>query len=214
MKPVSFYHIWVGDARHGSAWKLPAEEHFAALHAAEFNGDVAVGLVGGDAERNEACDWLFDRWPDWRLATAAEEGYEQVTIEALHTWCKTADPATPVFYAHTKGAFQACEMNHRWRRAMTEMLVGGWRDRVADLETYDVSAMHWLTHEQYPDWIHPLKPMAGGNFWWARAGYVVTLDRVTGTPEFPPVNRWAAEGWLGQKFPKVRDLCPGWPLYT
>lgn len=217
-RPIHWYHIWTGDHYHGSAWLPAAEEHFGALVNAEFEGDVCVGIVGGLPERAEAMSWLRGWWPKSRVMVQADEGFEQVTIDAMHSWCKWADPAVPVLYSHTKGALHVGDMNRDWRMAMDELLVGtvgkpNWRECVKSLHSHDAVGCHWLTHKQYPELINPRKPMFGGNFWWANAGYIAKLAPVTGTPERPPVNRWEAEGWMGQGFPKVLDLKPGWPVY-
>ena len=214
VRPVHFFHFWVGDKYHPAAWQQPFSEHFAALNLARFDGDVRVDLVGDLVNRSIGRRELLAAWPEARIEVEAEEGYEQVTLTALRTWAQAADPATPVFYAHGKGSFQPCDMNTRWRRAMDSLLADYWQDRVEDLRTHDVAALHWLTAEQYPQHIDPRRPMAGGNFWWANAGYLARLPELDGTPENPPVNRYGAEGWVGRGFPKVRDLRPGWPCYT
>jgi hypothetical protein len=157
--------------------------------------------------------FLREACPQSEVIVQADEGFEQVTIDVMHAWSKTADPETPVYYAHDKGAFQDHPVNTRWRQAMDGALLYEWEARAAELDEYEAIGLHWLTHEQYPRCIDPRKPMFGGNFWWARAGYLAKLERVRGTPEFPPVNRWEAEGWMGQGFPKVLCLKDGWPVY-
>ena len=205
--PVCYYHCWAGDKHHGSAWREPAEEFVTALLEAEFPGKVRVGISGGLAERMSTAP-VFARLGSAADICAAEpEGFEQVTIEAMHQWAKVADPATPVLYAHTKGAFNATSGNARWRRVMTEHVVGGWRECVAALADHEVAGCHWLTPEAYPEHISPGKPMFGGNFWWARAGYLAVL------PPVETANRWGAEGWLGRGNPKALDLLAGWPYY-
>jgi hypothetical protein len=212
-RPAHWYHLWVGDDYHGSAWLPAAEEHFGALINAEFDGVVYVGIVGGPEQRRECESWLCGWWPDAVLAVEADEGFEQVTIDVMHRWCKGVSAGMPVYYAHTKGALHNGPMNRDWRTAMDEKLLGGWRECVKSLHTHDSVGCHWLTNAQFPQNIDPQAPMWGGNFWWANAGYLAKLDRVRGTAEFPPVNRWCAEGWMGRGFPKVLDLKPGWPLY-
>jgi hypothetical protein len=212
--PVHYYHVWTGDRYHWSCWEMPAQEHFGELRAANFTGEVRVGVAGGMSERLTFIRWLKNAWPESVIAVQADEGFEQVTIDVMHAWAKTADPATPVLYAHTKGALNNVPMNARWRQAMDQLLIEYWPDRVNSLHTYDSVGCHWLTHEQFPAQIDPRAPMWGGNFWWANAGYLAGLERVRGTAEFPPVTRWGAEGWVGRGFPKVLDLKPGWPDYT
>jgi hypothetical protein len=219
-RPAHFYHVWAGDAHHGSAWLEPFQEHFGAMRNAAFKGDVYAGIVGGLPQRAEVMKHLRGWWPESVIAVQADEGFEQVTIEVMHQWAKAAPPDTPVYYAHTKGAFRDTEMNRYWRREMDGHLIGGglavqgghdWRECVDLLKTYDAVGLHWLTRREFP--AHIGTSMFGGNFWWATAGYLAGLERVRGTPEFPPVDRWGAEAWLGQDVPKVHDFKPGWPVY-
>jgi hypothetical protein len=213
-RPAHWYHIWAGDDYHTSMWLPSAEEHFGAMVNAKFDGDVYAGIVGGYKQRTEVVKWLRGWWPEAITVVEADEGFEQVTIDVMHNWCKRADASVPVYYAHTKGALQPGEMNTRWRRAMDDLLMGSWQTCVMSLHSYDAVGCHWLTNAEFPKLIDPMAPVFGGNFWWARAGYLAKLDRVKGTPEFPPVNRWGAEGWMGRGFPKVLDMKPGWPDYT
>jgi hypothetical protein len=211
-RPVHWYHIWAGDGHHGSNWREPAEEHFAALREAEFSGAVMIGLTGGWPEHTEVTRWLDGHWPDWKYGVASREGFEMGTLNALHEYTRKmyVHAATPIFYAHTKGAFQDEPGNHAWRRAMNE-LVYRWRDCVDYLDAgYDAVGLHWLTPQEFPGLIGSGKPMFGGNFWWATAGYLSKLDP-PGGPERNWSNRYTAEAWMGQNDPKVVDLKPGWP---
>ena len=67
-RPVHFYHVWAGDQHHGSAWRKPAVEHFAALRAAEFDGEVRAGVVGGLPEQIMAFEFLRSAWPESSVA--------------------------------------------------------------------------------------------------------------------------------------------------
>jgi hypothetical protein len=57
-----------------------------------------------------------------------------------------------------------------------------------------------------PEWPEQV-PFFAGNFWWARASYLRTLE--------PPLeeSRWQAETWVSLGEPKVYDVLPGWPNY-
>jgi hypothetical protein len=208
VKPVHYYHIWAGDRYHGSAWQTPAVEHFAELKAAGFDGEVRIGLVGGQPERIGVMQFLRTACPQSDIVVQADEGFEMVTIDAMHKACQEElDPFTPVLYAHTKGALNRGPYADKFRRSMTKHVVGGWRECVKSLHSYDATGCHWLTHEQFPQYIDPRRPMFGGNFWWAKAVYLA------GLPPVEYVSRWSAEGWMGQGFPNVADLLPGWPAY-
>ena len=213
--PLHVYHVHVGHGHVSSRWEPVVEEHFRALRDAQFEGRVGVGLVGDQEKRTQAIRMLDKLWPDWWILAAADEGFEQPTIDAMHRVAKDADPATPVLYCHTKGAFQDTPFNRAWRRGMTSDLVGFWQACVMSLNQYDVIGRHWLTHEEFPKTITNGNPMFAGNFWWARAGYLAGLPPVQGGEPGMPLNRYKAEDWIGQgnPSPKVLDLHPGWPDY-
>lgn len=220
MTPVHFYHMHVGHGHVASRWKPVAEEHFARLVTAGFDGDVHVGRVGDPDKRIEAEEWLDDAREGWIEASEADEGYEQVTLRAVHAFAQhyTTDPATPVLYCHTKGAYQDTPFNRAWRRGMEDCLIGGdgaslWKAAVMALHTHDLVGCHWLTHEEFPETVSEGKPMFGGNMWWATAGYLASLPPVEGGDPARGYNRYKAEEWAGQNNPNVLDLKPGWPDY-
>ena len=207
-RPVVFYHLWAGDEHHGANWLPPANEFFTALESSRFDGDVRVGVVGGPEQQGDAARWLQDRRPDWECAAIAHEGYEMVTLHALHQFAKAAHPGTPVLYAHGKGSFGRGEFRDRWRQAMITRAVADWRHCVNSLHSHDAVGCHWLTREEFPGKIGQ-PGVFGGNFWWANAGYLA------GLPPIDPFGtaRHAAEGWVGLNDPKVECLVPGWPAY-
>lgn len=203
-----YYHVWAG-----GSWPVPVREHAQALGAAGFPGPVTVGLVGPPADRQaarEVIEIMFatsgapvpDSWVE------ADEGYEEVTLSALHRDARAGPADYPVLYAHTKGARDDTAYNAMWRWSMTAHVVGGWR-ACAGLVSgdYDTAGCHWITPEQYhnpPD--HPvLTPMYGGNFWWSRTSYLRRL------PAPSQDYRHQAEEWIGLAAPRACDLLPGWP---
>jgi hypothetical protein len=113
--PVHFYHLW-----RGGEWRAIADEHYAALRAAKFTGEVHVITV--------------------------DAGFEDVTLRALRKACESLPGTTPVLYAHAKGAFHPSPANDTWRRRMTEHSVTRWRQSVRELEQCDVSAWAWARY--------------------------------------------------------------------
>jgi hypothetical protein len=190
------------------SWKVPVHEHLRALRDSRFNGSVHVGIVGTPENREAAEHYFVKFWSpavDW--CAKADDGFEQVTLNALHEYVHEDDAARHVLYAHTKGAFQESVQRDLWRESMTAHLVRHGGDlAVPLLETYDAVGLHWLTPEEFP---HRgiTTPFFGGNFWWATAAYLRTLPR-PGTS-----NRFDAEAWIGLGDPKVAVFQPGWPPY-
>lgn len=200
-----FYHVYAG-----GAWAEPAREHAAALVAARFTGHITVGLAGPAQDRAIARTYLAARfadlhgspvdWAEW------DTGFEQTTLTALHQWAQASPGDAIVLYAHTKGAYNQTDWNAAWRRSMTLYVAGGWQECAGILaDGYDTAGCHWLTPEQYPDAENVPSPFYGGNFWWARAGYIATLPPPAGAA------RHDAELWIGLGSPRAYDLLPGWP---
>lgn len=113
-----------------------------------------------------------------------------------------------VLYHHTKGVSTPNQADG-WRRRMENYCVWGWSRCVQALDQgSEVCGCHWLTPEQHPG--HITSPFHGGNFWWSKGSYLVTLPPL---PEPTWQNRYEAETWIGKgpQRPRVTDLCPGWP---
>lgn len=196
-----FYHWYAS-----GAWTAPVREHFAALSAVRFPGQVNVGLVGSPADRNVARERLVFLWPGAEICAEADTGYEEVTLSVLRSWALSAAPTSPVLYAHTKGAYNQGPLNARWREGMTSVVVGQLEACVASLAEADAVGCNWLSAETVAGYAD--RPCFGGNFWWATAGYAATLSEPTNT------SRYDAEAWIGTGHPKVRVLGqPGWPTY-
>jgi hypothetical protein len=194
-----WYHVWCG-----GEWRIPLTEHLGALMAAECEGPLFWGAVGPDGEI-EAAEELIGRPPVVR----ASEGFEQITLQAVHEYARTHDGA--IGYGHTKGAHDNTDFRTQWRRSMTRHVVGNWRENLAALDEYDAVGCHWLTPEQFPPWTGQ-NPEFGdglsffaGNYWIARCDYLRRL------PECPTESRFQAERWIGMGEPNVFDLAPGWP---
>lgn len=200
---IHFYHLWLG-----GAWKPIAAEHFAFLRDHGFSGSVQVGLVGSPEARLEAEAWLDRQW-NYGIAISADEGFEEITLNALHRFAQTVPADTPILYAHNKGAFHAVPEQRWWRQAMMEHLVGDIGRRLPELEDHDVSCWHWLpVGIVSPNGVVFQNAMAGGNFWWARAGYIRQLPPL---PQLDESTRIEAEIWLEKRSPKVAAKSNDWP---
>jgi len=197
-----FYHLWLG-----GAWRVRAAEHFQALRDAGFPGPVHVGLVGPAQDRLAARELLAQQFPVTVVAEA-EAGFEEVTLRALSHRVRQWPGDTAVLYAHAKGTFNATNTNLLWAGAMTDYLVGGWRERVAELARHDLAVQTWLDRETLDPGGRAIgADVAAGNFWWARADYLA------GLPWLPEglTDRYAAEGWVGQDSPAVACQSRDWP---
>jgi hypothetical protein len=199
---IHFYRLWLG-----GEWRRIADEHFAKLREAEFPGQVLVSLIG-DPETRAAARALLPH----DIAVEADTGFEDVTLRAMQQHTRNLPGSTSVLYAHNKGSFHPRPENHVWREDLTRYLVTGWRERVTELKTHDVAAWRWLLPGAHPPGKPELVislPIAGGNFWWARADYL------KGLPELPllrtTADRMQAESWLGLDNPAVACESNEWP---
>ena len=197
MRVSHFYHVYAS-----GSWREPLSEHLWALNEAEYDGAFHVGIVGPPERRAEVLDELnCIRPPD--SATEADDGWEQVTLQPLREYVQRTHSGA-VMYAHTKGAYNTCDINTAWRRSMTAHVVVNWRKWVTAVgKNYDAVGCHWLTPEQYPTAV--TSPFFGGTYWVASVKYLRRL------PECATDSRYDAEAWIGLKNPRVLDLRPGWP---
>lgn len=117
-----------------------------------------------------------------------------------------------VYYSHLKGAIHKGEpMYDLWRQRMQHACVTKWEQCVSDLEKgADAVGIHWLTPEQFGPAVKA--PFFGGNFWWAKASFLLTLPPIKKTA-ITRADFYDAESWIGwgPRRPKIVDYYPGWP---
>ena len=108
--------------------------------------------------------------------------YEGPTIKELWKKCNDTDEEFYVYYVHTKGASYGSNFkSDKWRRAMASVILGaGWRECVDMLKSGKETCGIMRRKNHY-----------AGNFWWARASYIRTLERPKTTR-----NRFYYENWL------------------
>lgn len=190
-----YFHLYAA-----GAWETPTDEFLDAFIDSGLaeESPLYLGVVGSLAQRDEAYRVCAGRVAAIRVVAEADEGWEQLTLEALHR-----DPVGDhILYCHTKGAAVVDDWNAAWRRSMYLSLVTEWRDCLPWLEEYETVGCHWLTNGPCPT---PF-PFWGGNCWWARRSLIERL------PEPQMTTRYDAEAWIGS-VPNVtyHDLRPGWP---
>ncbi len=141
---------------------------------------------------------------------------ENLTIVALHEWCKT-HLGWAVLYFHAKGCTHPADSDYGknvsgpWRRAMMDDLVGGWRNCMADMEAgYDVACSHWL-------WgmADGTQHIPCGNFAWVRSSFAASLpdmhlrERIKQSGIGNVESRYEAEVFWGNgRKPTVKQYRP------
>ena len=219
MNILHIFHVFAD-----GQWKDAVTEHFAALDESGLAGQLGamgIGMVGSMENRvavreyiateilpsaGPALQSLAERGDLQNLTLAsADEGWEQVTMQCLPSMAtqmvadKLLQGDACILYAHTKGAWDASEINIWWRRSMTHDVINRWRECVTMLrQGYDAAGPHIIPPQHGG-------PFFGGNFWWATADYITRL------PALSWETRHNAENWIGLGGGKLFDVRPGWP---
>lgn len=196
-----FYHIWIG-----GRWKEVVTEHIIYLRESglllQLDG-IYIGLVGSASDRTATKEYLDTLKFNYNIAAEADQGYEQVTLDALYEFSLTHDGF--VFYAHNKGSYNISHLNNAWRLSMTYYCLMQWENAIDKLQKVDAVGCHWMIpHFYITNRID--SPFFGGNFWWARLSIIRTLKYCARN------DRYDAEKWLGTN-PAITiyDLNPGVP---
>ncbi len=184
-------------------WLPALEETLTALDESGLaaalqrqDSPLNVGIVGAESARDKVRGYLNDRKVFHRVKVEAVEGWEQVTLTALHAATATMSEYDQVLYLHAKGSAWGGEEQSNWRTAMLYWNVHCWTDALDALRDHDTYGAFWINKENR---------FYGGNEWWATPKYLKSLP-------VPPVHsRYDAEAWIGYNDPKAFDACPGWP---
>ena len=92
---------------------------------------------------------------------------EGETVESMYRFCKE-NPDYKVLFFHAKGASrQFVPQLHAWRMFLEYYVIDKWKECISKLENYDTVGSK-LRMKPFPHY--------SGNFWWANADYVATLD--------------------------------------
>lgn len=133
----------------------------------------------------------------WEIEHSHEgiEGHEFPTLRTLWERCKN-DPSGIVLYMHTKGASRPDKRRHRdaWRHYMTHFLVDRWQETTRWLDIHDCCGNDWTLNR------NSMASHFCGNFWWANAKYIATLDDpYSMKTRDPKGERYGAEIWIGSR---------------
>lgn len=169
--------------------------------------EVHIGVNGDDSDV-QMVRLFMPRQSVQFIAHGIGSTTEITTLKLLREWLSNHSD-WHVLYHHTKGASCPTELNEAWLDCMETACVRNWRRCVADLKRgSDVCGCHWLTPENHLGLVK--SPFFGGNFWWAKAQYLLRLPPL---PEPKWSNRYEAESWIGRAvpLPVVSDYHPAWP---
>jgi hypothetical protein len=132
---------------------------------------------------------------------------ETETLMSLRDFCKQ-NPDYKVLYFHTKGVSKESMNAESWRLMMEYFVIDRWKECVEYLNDYDVvgSNLKVLGPTTWSDgtqtWEKAGTQHFVGNFWWANASYVNTLDDEFLKSDF----RLDREFWIGTGDGKMKSL--------
>lgn len=136
---------------------------------------------------------------------------ELPTMHFMQEWA-SKHPDWYICYWHAKGVTHQPDRLHvNWRKCMERIVIQNWKQCVKDLDSgFDSVGAHWLTPERFGAIVKA--PFWGGNFWWAKARFIMTLPPLRKNSECREQD-FDAESWIGwgPRRPIVRDYAPHWP---
>lgn len=197
MKLAIFYHI--------SQIGLGAFYYQSQIHRLYTSGLIKEAShihfgVNGDQELfNVLESAVVVRNQNWKEETE--------TLISLRDFCKQNEDYK-VLYFHMKGLTHQCMNGESWRLMMEYFLIDKWKECVKYLNEYDAvgSNLKILGPTTWSDgtqtWEKAGTQHFVGNFWWANASYVNTLDDSFLTSDF----RLDREFWIGTGNGKMKSL--------
>lgn len=131
---------------------------------------------------------------------------ERCTLDAIKDFCMDERNSDyKVLYIHQKGLKDVTNLNVRdWRLMMEYFLIHKWKECIYRLKDYDCVGVNWLS-----DCFLGRYPHYSGNFWWANASYIKTLNHSyleNNNTIAPILNALHKEFWIGSN-EKVNAYC-------
>lgn len=182
-----FYHVY----QSSGWWDLFREQYSRLLDSglgwrAEL---VHVGINGQEKVHIPLSNFRIEQNPN-------PDREEADTLRSLLSFAET-HPESKILYMHTKGVTRNTPQVRDWRLLMEYFCVERWNECVSFLEQYD--AVGCNLHDGGDSGYFP---HFSGNFWWANANYVCSLDRsYLERPE-----RLYREFWVGSGQGRLGEL--------
>jgi hypothetical protein len=197
MKLAIFYHI--------SQMGLGAFLYQSQIHRLYTSGLISevdhihLGVNGNQELFNVPKNAIIKRNTNWKEETE--------TLISLREFCKE-NLDHKVLYIHMKGVTKESMNGESWRLMMEYFAIDRWKECVEYLNDYDAvgSNLKILGPTTWSDgtqtWEKAGTKHFVGNFWWANASYVNTLDN-----QFLESNfRLDREFWIGSGSGKMKSL--------
>lgn len=143
--------------------------------------------------------------PKFKVEYNSNKILEADTLKSLYDFCIN-NKEHRVLYFHTKGATQGNTPHilnvNKWRYYLEYFAFHRWKDCVTSLEEYDTSGSEYafqsgLTNQDTGITEWEQNPHYSGNYWWANASYISTLDPNYLYRTDKGWDRYRSEFWIG-----------------
>lgn len=199
-----FYHVYQSEN-----WKRLFQEQINSLvisglyHACDF---IHIGINGEEI--------LPIHLPKFKIHYNTNKILEADTLKSLHSFC-VDNPKHRVLYFHTKGATKDNDPLFvnitKWRYYLEYFTIYRWKNCITALEQHDTAGAEYifysgLTNQDTGVTEYEKNPHYAGNYWWANANYISSLN-----PEYLYLTdkgwtRYRSEFWIGTGNPKYYQL--------
>jgi hypothetical protein len=196
MKIAVFYHLF----QHGNWLEIFNSHIFKMQKSGLF--DAIDYLHIGINPKNEKMERLYGLVEQKanKIVQNNNVHLESDTLNDLWKFCNE-NPDHKVLYLHAKGVSwvgtQHQPVVDSWRNYLDHFVINRWKDCTRLLDLYDTVGTEWervITCDK----IKSISPCYAGNFWWAKAKYISSLD-----PHYLYKDlyygwlRWQGEFWIG-----------------
>jgi hypothetical protein len=188
MKIAIFYHIY----QYGP-WKKIFNEHWELLiktNLIDVSNFTLFGINGNMSFQTEHPKVFGVQNPNPQME-------ESDTLKNLHMFANN-NKDYKILYFHTKGVSNCNENTKDWRHMMNYFCIEKWRNCIKLLDLYDAVGCNLQNYNDNGK----QRPHFSGNFWWANAKYINTLDYSFLNSE----NRFAREFWIGTGNGKLHEI--------
>lgn len=193
-------------------WKQWVDEQLQCIYTSGLNAISNINVVllhRDDMEAQLASDYIHDMYGVVNIIKIHERDpkprQEGHTLKIIHDHCKQ-NIDDKILYLHTKGISRPYTDNiqfpsndkkpwvYNWRNCMQHHCVFNHKKCIEDLENHDAVGTRWYNQPAgYP-------PHFSGNFWWANAKYINTLQDPLTFSRYWKWGRFSCEFWIGGSY--------------
>jgi len=158
VKIAIFYHLYQTELS-GLIYQQQMHRLYTSglMDACEF---IHIGIVG----EHELFSLPKKAKIQYNKRLTKDEGE---SVESMYRFCKE-NPDYKVLFFHAKGASrQFVPQLHAWRMFLEYIVIDRWKECIDKLKEYDAEGAKLRLHRS---------SLFSGNFWWANADYVTTLN--------------------------------------